>query len=682
MTNQLPKHFELGSNLVLPMAPIGRHSPARFSYSLYWATIALFILAAAARILWLGEYPGGLNQDEASSGYDAWALLSEGIDRHGLSWPVHFIAWGSGQNALYAYLSMPFITLGGPSVANLRLAAACLGIMGLWIFWRLGRRQDQQLAFWALLVIATSPWHLMASRWALESNAAPPVALLAVYCLTKAKADLRWLVGGSAVLASAVYAYGTAYFFAPLFLLCAWIIVARQRSIPFTWLLISALAAFFVALPIMAFILNNSFGSGHLAWGPITIPKYPSEARYSGMFLPLAENGWSQIPKNAIEVFRMLLGARDDGLPWNAAPHWGPQLWVLTPFLMLGAGYALRARNLTDELMLAWLVCALLTACCTSANINRINFIWLPSLWLSARGFWLVSGFTLWNKIAQFSLFAVGTFFTLYYFNSWQERITENFFPGLGESLTAIAAEAPADAPITVTQHSVYTNSLYFLRPSPKEYVATAIIPDPTSPFANVEGFGRVTFGINADRIVNRNYWVAHKSELHQFSPLDFNIKTFGFYAAITRKGQADRVCYRPLDLSGFSGKQDHGTLSVNNEVGAYYGGLPIADQSFYSGLGVHGDSQWSMELNPADEILEIGMGLSSSSGCSDGMTFKILLDGKPVFNSGHMRPGDIQFTKVPISAASKLTLATEAGYHNRCDHGLWLAPTIKRCAP
>ena len=642
----------------------------------------LFFVAAVIRLLWLSDFPGGLNQDEASSGYDAWALLTEGIDRHGVSWPVHFIAWGSGQNALYAYFSIPFIAIGGLNVTSLRMAAAVLGIIGLWIFWRLGKRQDQQMALWALLIIATSPWHIMASRWALESNAAPPMVLIAVYCFVRARDDLKWLVIGSGVLASSVYAYGTAYFFAPIFMLCAWLIIASEQKIPFKWLSLSTLIAFVVALPIMAFIVNNSIGTGHLHWGPISIPKYPSEARYSGMFLPLAEGGWAKIPDNVVEVIRMLLGSKDDGLPWNAAPTWGPQLWILTPFLFLGCGYALREKSLTDRLMLAWLLCALITAFCTSANINRINLVWLPALWLAARGFWLLQPQPLWNRFAQIGVLVLGIFFTLHYFNSWHKRITENFFPGLGEALQTITEVAPADAPIAVTGNSVYTSTLFFTKPNPRDYVATAVIPDPTSAFANVDAFGRITFGINAERINSGNHWVAHISELHQFPLLGFNIQSFGRYAAITRKTPAEQVCYRPLELFRFTGKQDHGTLSINNEVDKFQGGLPIADQNFYSGLGVHGNSRWSMDMNQQDESLEIGMGLSSSSGCSDGLTFKVLLDGKQVFSSGHMRHGELTFARIPISGARKLTLATDAGYNNRCDHGLWITPTIKRCVP
>ncbi|WP_410513409.1 hypothetical protein PaeBR_02820 [Paenibacillus sp. BR2-3] len=83
-----------------------RHNP--------WPVV-LFLLGAAIRILYIGSIPGGLNQDEASIGYDAYAILHYGIDRNGIHLPVHLISWGSGQNALYAYLSMPFILLFGCS---------------------------------------------------------------------------------------------------------------------------------------------------------------------------------------------------------------------------------------------------------------------------------------------------------------------------------------------------------------------------------------------------------------------------------------------------------------------------------------------------------------------------------------------------------------------------------------
>ena len=77
------------------------------------AAALLLILGAALRLCALGALPFGLNQDEASAGYEAFALLTAGIDRCGKSWPVLFISWGSGQNVLMSYLAIPFIALCG-----------------------------------------------------------------------------------------------------------------------------------------------------------------------------------------------------------------------------------------------------------------------------------------------------------------------------------------------------------------------------------------------------------------------------------------------------------------------------------------------------------------------------------------------------------------------------------------
>ena len=75
--------------------------------------LSLLFLGAALRLLGLGFFPPGLNQDEASTGCDAWGLLVSGMDRNGDGWPVLFTSWGSGQNALYAYVLLPLMALFG-----------------------------------------------------------------------------------------------------------------------------------------------------------------------------------------------------------------------------------------------------------------------------------------------------------------------------------------------------------------------------------------------------------------------------------------------------------------------------------------------------------------------------------------------------------------------------------------
>jgi hypothetical protein len=50
----------------------------------------------AMRLFELGSTPPGLNQDEASTGYDAFALPHYGIDRSGFHNAVMLAKWGSG----------------------------------------------------------------------------------------------------------------------------------------------------------------------------------------------------------------------------------------------------------------------------------------------------------------------------------------------------------------------------------------------------------------------------------------------------------------------------------------------------------------------------------------------------------------------------------------------------------
>ena len=114
-----------------------------------YMALLIIISGTLLRLLFIGSIPAGLNQDEASAGYEAWALLSYGIDRNGDAWPVLFTAWGSGQNVLYSYLSIPFIALFGLNEISPRLAMGISGSLSLLIFWLLARNQGQDAsAYW------------------------------------------------------------------------------------------------------------------------------------------------------------------------------------------------------------------------------------------------------------------------------------------------------------------------------------------------------------------------------------------------------------------------------------------------------------------------------------------------------------------------------------------------------
>lgn len=187
----------------------------------FWAAAAILLAGCAARLLALGALPCGLNQDEAFAGYNAWALLHYGVDSSGYHNPVYFTAWGSGMNALESYLMMPFIALFGTGTAVLRLPQALAACLSLFAVYGFGKRTfGRGFALCALAVLATSPWHVMMARWALESNLAPAFLLFGLYCFVRGLARTRWLYASAAAYGLSLYAYATIWPLCPLSYYC------------------------------------------------------------------------------------------------------------------------------------------------------------------------------------------------------------------------------------------------------------------------------------------------------------------------------------------------------------------------------------------------------------------------------------------------------------------------------
>ncbi len=175
------------------------------------AVIVLFIIGIIVRVSYIDVLPKGFNQDEASSGYEAFSLMKNGVDRNNKSFPVQFIAWGSGQNVLYSYFIIPFMAILGVNLLAVRLPMAIVGCISLFVFYQLLKRNiNKKVALVGLFMLVISPWHIMKSRWGLESNLFPDLILWAVFLILEAireKPKLGYLYVAFAILGLSAYAY-------------------------------------------------------------------------------------------------------------------------------------------------------------------------------------------------------------------------------------------------------------------------------------------------------------------------------------------------------------------------------------------------------------------------------------------------------------------------------------------
>ena len=186
------------------------------------------------RTIGIVNHPNGLNTDEASIGYEAFSIVNFGMDRNGKTYPVFLEAWGSGQNALYMVMIIPFVKLFGLSEFTVRFPMALMGCISLVVMYKLlSKLQNKRLTLIGLAFFAITPWHIMKSRYGLESNVFPDFCFYGFYFICTGLLDKKMykFYIGTIFLGLCSYAYGTSYFFLPVFVVGILIVLLVKKEI-------------------------------------------------------------------------------------------------------------------------------------------------------------------------------------------------------------------------------------------------------------------------------------------------------------------------------------------------------------------------------------------------------------------------------------------------------------------
>lgn len=341
---------------------------------------AILFVGCGIRLIACESFPIGLNQDEASIGYEAFAVANYGIDRNGNSLPVHFVAWASGQNALYGYLIMPLVKILGASTFAIRFPMALVGCVSLVLTYFVFRRiWGEKKSLIAVFIFAIMPWHIMKSRWGLESNIFPDLiywAIIAVYYGLQKK-QWRYFVASSLVLGVSAYAYGTAYLFIPVLCILMYGYLVWAEYVSWKDALLYVGIAGCVALPMVIFVVINYFGLGTVRFFGMTIPllDYNRFAAITSVNGDFFSNCWRNMAYAAEIAIR-----QDDGFVLNSIDDYGMFYLFSLPFMIVGMIYAVRKSEVFLKLVNAFMLAAIMVAGFVMPNINRVNVLWIPMI--------------------------------------------------------------------------------------------------------------------------------------------------------------------------------------------------------------------------------------------------------------------------------------------------------------
>ena len=96
----------------------------------YLYLLIILAIATLVRVYLLDSIPGGFNCDEAANGYESYSILETLRDRYGKLLPPFINPLkNDAKEALYFYLTIPFIKIFGLNEFSTRLPAAVIGVL-------------------------------------------------------------------------------------------------------------------------------------------------------------------------------------------------------------------------------------------------------------------------------------------------------------------------------------------------------------------------------------------------------------------------------------------------------------------------------------------------------------------------------------------------------------------------
>ena len=485
----------------------------------------IFVVGFLVRTIGITNFPNGLNCDEASIGYEAYSVLTYGIDRNGDSWPAFLESWGSGQNTLYMYIIMPFIKILGLSVFSVRLPMAIIGCISLVIMYKLLlKTNNKELAIIGIAFFAITPWHIMKSRYGLESNVFPDFMLYAIYFIITAlkEQNKKKYYIGAIFLGLCSYAYGTSYYFLPIFTIILLIFLLKKKEMSLKEAFLFLVLIFIISLPIILMIFINTFDFNEIHFWKLTIPKL-EENRYEILTVFSSENKIEALLSNFYASIKMLL-FQVDGFNSNGLDFFGIVYIFSFPIIIIGIMESFYKKQNINTIFNIWFIVAFFLGFICIPNINRMNILYIPLIFYVVLGIYKITSTLEWTKMTIFLIYLVAfLYFEITYFNTDYTE-TETFTDGVKNVIQYIDNKDVDNIYIEHAFKEPYIYILFFNKENTKDFVETAKYRNNFKGFESVTEFGKYKFYLPVEIDNEENNCYVMRESTKDFYDIDEKI--------------------------------------------------------------------------------------------------------------------------------------------------------------
>jgi len=478
--------------------------------------IFILILGTAIRCWNFPNVPPGLNRDEAAIGYNAYSLLSTGLDEWGKSYPLVYKSFGDYKLPGYLYSVIPFVAILGLNEWAVRLPSLIAGILLIvamyWITGKFTKNKNIQLL--SAFLVAISPWAIHYSRVGFEANVAL-LLFVSNLSLMMDKKRLKYLLG-LVLLFLSLLTYN-----APLVLIVPFLFILMIfKKISFVKGTIA------IALSALAFLLVFPATKGKTS---ITIFQdqglgeqqrqlritHSNSLVWRVVTNPVVYNTIA-VAKNHLKSFSPDFLAKGGGKnPWHQAPGKAHLYYVQYVLALVGIGYGIislmrKQKNYIIDnvpILLLWLFISPLASSITTdaPHATRNLFFFFLLTFFSALGIELLHKYKF-ILVPVVTIFAIELFHYLWVYNTTFLRSPlPEWNSGLKEAIEK--AKVTSDEKMSITlvgdTHYNYIYPLFYGRVSPKVFRSTMqLYPVDALGFARVKSYEGFMFVESRDQLV------------------------------------------------------------------------------------------------------------------------------------------------------------------------------------
>ena len=501
----------------------------------------IFLTGAAVRLYLFGSVPAGYQMDEAYGAWNAFSLYHCGIDSAGYSYPVYFEAWGGGQNALNSYLMLPWIALFNGHVNSyvIRLPQVLLSLTTLIAVYFLTKKLfDRNTAYWSMFLVTICPWHIMMSRWGLESNLAPGFLILGL-CFFVYGLDFEPLMAASAVCYGLVlYCYATIWPIVPIMLgLQILYCLIHHRIKISVWTISSLILLVLAAAPLICFLFVNMGMLPSFKIGIFSV--YQMTYFRSGELAHSLSDCWANF-KNMCHLFLYQDNLRpyDIILPYGFFYNPG-RCFIVIGIAMLFWRFikSLFSKSYDPSvLLIIQLAGAGLLGIMITVSMTQINCAYIPLMIAGAVGviasvrllgsflqkvsqkYATVAAYILSFCILLTFLYQFGNF-TREYFTSYRELVSAYFQDGTDEAVRTACRIAEEEKRNLVIEDALkYPNVLLSLEIPADSYLETVTYSDiHPAPASFQKGNVTIYMGIDFEQLSNNNVYLIYFTDIDRF---------------------------------------------------------------------------------------------------------------------------------------------------------------------